>query len=102
MPAWQAPRRRLNKWCVLLLMASSPLAAPQSFAALPRGLVAASSVGKQRANENPAICGGVRNDPKSGGESQTGATQLSGGDALFDLGRLAQHIAAAPDGLDVV
>ena len=54
-------------------------------------------------NENPAISGGVRNDPKLGGESQTGSTQLQlGGDALFRLGRLAQHVAAAPDGLDVV
>ena len=36
-------------------------------------------------------------------EPEQGSTQLrSGGDALFDLGRLAQHIAAAPDGLDVV
>jgi hypothetical protein len=30
------------------------------------------------------------------------ATRVSGGDALFDFRRLAQHIAATPDRLDVV
>src|SRR4051812_24768722 len=34
--------------------------------------------------------------------ARTGLDATSGGDALFHLGRLAQHVAAAPDGLDVV
>ena len=51
----------------------------------------------ERANKNPAISGGVRNDPKSWEErARTGLDATSsGGDALFHLGRLAQHVAAA-------
>src|ERR1700722_8006787 len=54
----------------------------------------------QSPNKNPAIYGGVQ----SGGESRSGSSVnlRSGGNALFDLLRLAQHIAAAPHGLDEV
>src|ERR1700722_644045 len=54
----------------------------------------------QSPNKNPAIYGGVQ----SGGESRSGSSVnlRSGGNALFDLVRLAQHIAAAPHGLDEV
>src|SRR3984957_18737350 len=54
----------------------------------------------QSPNKNPAIYGGVQ----SGGESRSGSSVnlRSGGNALFDFVRLAQHIAAAPHGLDEV
>src|SRR5205823_14996899 len=51
-------------------------------------------------NKNPAIRGGVQ----SGGVSLAARHKPcgSGGDELFDLVRLAQHVAAAPHGLDEV
>src|SRR5579864_3428161 len=50
-------------------------------------------------NKNPAICGGVQ----SGRSEPTGSHETgSGGNALFMVVRLAQHVAAAPHRLDEV
>src|SRR3569623_101023 len=60
-------------------------------------------------NKNPAICGGgsvwEEQAVEPGLKARPGLareTRESGGDALVYVVRLAQHVAAAPDGLDEV
>src|ERR1700737_1616427 len=51
-------------------------------------------------NKTPAVCGGVPVGRRRAAQARR--KLVSGGNALFDLVRLAQHIAAAPHGLDEV
>src|SRR5579864_819422 len=53
-------------------------------------------------NKNPAIRGGVQFGRSEPGGPRGRTFRRSGGDALVEIVRLTQHVAAAPDGLDEI